>query len=343
MENNNQEIKLCPVCGAKNNAAYKYCNECGAALSETNYSGSNGSERPPVYNNVQGGQNYGYNPSQNYANNNGTQYNGQFGEGGYTPYSPFDATANAPYSGEPDFSGVSAKDLYEFTGEKADLFYKLKIQHFSGRTGPFCWPLLILGLLLNFFGIGCWYLYHKMYKPAIGFFSVAFVDLFLKCISIFAIFQSISIEQIKAIIESPDNTANILTNYMNNPNMLLISLLDTATSALELAALVLAIVLPFFAYKQYKNFAIAKIYNEYSKSPLPNIAKAGGTKGGLVALVSVAYVVIFMFSFVASIVPFVGKVITVMQEDYQSQSPDIYNEMPFEDMPFDFEDKFPFE
>ena len=101
MENNNQDIKLCPICGAKNKSAYKYCNECGAALNQSEYSKT-------------ANHSYSNNPTHTSQTN---YYGSQSQQDGYTPnYIPYDMNTHAFYDGVPDFYGVSAKDLYEFTG-----------------------------------------------------------------------------------------------------------------------------------------------------------------------------------------------------------------------------------
>ena len=334
MENNNQDIKLCPSCGAKNKSAYKYCNECGALLNQTYYSAPDASNIPPMYNNVPNGQNADYNSGEADSAN----YNGQFSQSGYTPYSPFDAHTGTPYFGTPDFSGVSAKDVYEFTGEKPELFYKLKMQHFSGKNGPYCWPLFILGFLLDFFGIGCWYLYHKMYKPAIGFLALSFANVLLKCFAIFWVFDGITSEQVKAILNSPNNAYGILGDFLTGSNVMFINLINSATNIINFAAFVVTIVLPFYAYKQYKNHVIVKIYEQYSKSPLPNLAVAGGSSGGKVALVCLAYVIISLTALVISVFPFINATIKAITENVSSGKPGQHSEMPF-----DFPKEFPFE
>ena len=68
MENNNQDIKLCPSCGARNKAVYNYCNECGAALNQTDYANS--------ANTAQSG--YANAGHQNQYSANGSYYGGGF-------------------------------------------------------------------------------------------------------------------------------------------------------------------------------------------------------------------------------------------------------------------------
>lgn len=348
MDNNNQDIKLCPICGFKNKSIYKYCNECGAPLNQSYYNaaGNDGAA------NVDSKQTTNYNTNQNpQYNSDQTYYNGQFVQGGYTPYAPYKNSINAPYFGIPDFNGVSAKDVYEFTGGKTELFDKLKIQHFTGKNGPYCWPLFVLGLIFSFFGMGCWFLYHKMYKPAIGFFSAAIVDMVLRCCTIFLVFNSMTTEQIKMMIESPDKAVDITENLINNPNMQLVRLLNIATSVLGVVAFVFVIVFPFFAYKWYKNYALHKICEEYTKSPMPNIIAKGGSNGTLVAISSVSYAAIFIVAVVLVAVPFIKQVSKAIPTNANDNKPGYYNEIPDDEnydnqLPygeeFPFDEDFPF-
>lgn len=284
MENNNQDIKLCPSCGARNKAVYNYCNECGAALNQNDYANS--------ANTAQGG--YANAGQQNQYSANGSYYGGQYTQNGYAGgYAPYGAYA--PYMGVPDFDGVSAKDLYEFSGEKPQFFEKLKEQHFTGKNGPFCWPLFILGILLGFFGMGCWYLYHKMYKPAVAFFAVTAAQ-----ISVAAFFVIILLKDFTSVINSgyldsalekyAENTTEIPMELFSSIGINTL-IMEGISNLISVTTLALTIALPFYAYKQYKKFAINKIRTEYQKGFQPNLRRKGGTNSGAVVLASVLYAI----------------------------------------------------
>lgn len=315
MENNNQDIKLCPSCGAKNKAVYKYCNECGAILNQTYYTGHQSSAQ-----NSYSGQytkpNYGYQQSTNQQ-----YYNGHFNQGGYTPYSPYEIYANAPYYGTPDFDGVSAKDVFEYTGRKTKLFNNLKNQHFSSKGSAFCWPLFVLGFLLNFFGMGCWFLYHKMYKPAVALFSVSAINLVITCLNVLSL-NSISDQQIIGLLESNS------TSYYYNSNILgpTYTISSAISSFLGMVSFGVTIFLSFFAYKWYKNHLLNKIREEYAKSPMPNLFMAGKPKGGLVAVASVIYGIIFFVSVFLCALPFVIRTFNVTKEYLEDK---YYNSIPY--------------
>ena len=344
MENNNQDIKLCPACGAKNKAAYKYCNECGAALNQSNYNTSGAGNPPPVYNN---NSQQNYNNGNNYAPPYGAdssyyngQYNGQFGQGSYTPYPPYGVNMNAPYYGTPDFDGVSAKDVYDYTG-KAKLFNKLRIQHFGAASGPYCWPLFILGLLLGFFGMGCWYVYHKMYKPAMAFFAATIADLalrvFLVVVAINSVLELLASGELNDIINSSDYTSAQIEEFFINgmSGMGRLSLLSMAANLISLAGFVLAIVLPFFAYKQYKNHILKKIRAEYSKTPMPDIAAIGGSNVGF----TVTAVVTYAIAYIVMIFVMFGSMFQAIDKFAQDfEMPDGYYEDYYDELPYGTEE-----
>ena len=320
MENNNQDIKLCPSCGAKNKAAYRFCNECGAELNQTNYAnsapaGENGNQ----YQNPQGFKNgyqgaapnqngyYGGQPNYNYSGQYGGQpnYSGYYGgqpngyANGYTGnYAPYGFYANQPYMNTPDFNGVSAKDLYEFSGEKPQFFEKLKQQHFTGKNGPYCWPLFILGMLLGFFGMGCWYLYHKMYKPAAAFFAATLAQISLSAYFVVEILKEFSTIMSSGYLDGmleeyaeygTEIPTEIFSSFGTNT-----IIMDSISNLISIVTLVLTIALPFYAYKHYKNFALNKIRLEYTRSIQPNLRASGGANVGAVVAASILYGFLFL-------------------------------------------------
>lgn len=330
MENNNQDIKLCPVCGAKNKAAYKFCNECGAALNQSGYAeytNPSRDNRPPHTSES------GYYGSQNPQN-------------GYTPnYIPYDMNTQAVYEGIPDFYGIPAKDIYEFTGEKPSFFNKLKTEHFSGKSGPYCWPLFVLGLILGFFGMGCWYLYHKMYKPAAAFFVGEIIQKAISFYSISTILNTIlsnySQEMFDSLISNPENPTIIAALLSGQTGFEFIALaLEGLSSILSIATFILTIALPFFAYKQYKNFAIKKIRTEYSKNALPNLSAKGGTSKSALVFASILYAIVFIITssvIVNFVVEFSQKSIEYSKNTTVYEQ---YDELPFNNEFDDYEDFF---
>ena len=332
MENNNQDIKLCPSCGAKNKSAYKYCNECGAALSVSSYLNSNGSANQSIH--MQGSA----------YNMNGSYYGNRYSQNSYTPnYIPYGMRAAEIHEGTPDFNGVAAKDVYEFTGENSKLFNKLRTQHFSGKSGPYCWPLFVLGFIFGFFGMGCWYLYHKMYKPAIAFFIGALADFAIGAcsfvISLNYTLNNFTSEMYNTFIEGVYGAESLETIFDLIPTHPMALILDEISGMISLCEFVLAIVLPFFAYRQYKNFALKRIRYEYSKAAQPELTRKGGTRGGLVGVVAAVYGCMCF----AAIILVASWFLNGMYQNAQDAAKDnnnngYYQETPFGNEDFGFDD-----
>ena len=329
MENNNQDIKLCLSCGAKNKAAYKFCNECGAELNQTSYANSAPvSDTDNQYQNPQGTANGYYGSQPNYSDYSGTQPNANGYTGNYGPYGFY---ANQPYMNTPDFNGVSAKDLYEFSGEKPQFFEKLCQQHFTGKNGPFCWPLFILGILLGFFGMGCWYLYHKMYKPAAAFFAATVVQISLSVYFVVEFLKEFSTIMSSGYLDGmlEEYGTQIPPEIFSSFGMNML-VMEGVSNIISIVMLVLTIALPFYAYKQYKNFALNKIRSEYQKGFQPNLRFKGGTNGVAVVLASVLYG-ISVIALVISMV--IGCVSFVFQNIDNFPNGSNYNEY-YEDWPY---------
>ena len=341
MENNNQEIKLCPSCGAKNKSTYKFCNECGATLNQQSFTNPADNAQTPTYvNNVA--------PQVPPYGANGAYYQNQQPQNGYAPnYAPYGGNSGYGYTAEVNFDGVSAKDVYDFTGRKASFYEKLRTQHITGKNGPYCWPLFVLGLLLGFFGMGCWYLYHKMYKPAVGFIAAAVAQMAMAAYSVYFaldyVFNNLDFENLEGFLEEYSGGSAILQSDMFSSINPMMFILESASNLLSLAAFVLTIALPFFAYKQYKNFAIKQIRLEYCKNPQPQIALKGGTKGGLVTLASILYGIAYFVLIIDLVVWCVALVFEKAGTTYYEDDPlrgGYYEQSPFSDEDYDFDFDF---
>ena len=350
MENNNEQIKLCPACGAKNKAVYKYCNECGESLSndvntenstsQSSYTSAPNFNSQPNYRGRQDAY-YGANPGEYSANSNGQTYTPPFN----APNNPYQDRIKAEVESTPDFDGVSATDVYDFTGRKIELFRKLRDQHFGNGNGPYCWPLFILGLTLGFFGMGCWYLYHKLYKPAIGLFAAAVANLGVTmavCWTMFGELLKIMPDYMGDIAgNNTDAVANTLSPVLLE-KILPVTMIGSAFSLIiGIASLTLTIVLPFSTYKLYKNYALKKINeSKMVSAPIP-LTTVGGSRGGTVAVVSVIWGIINFATVLALMIWFSTQTLTVIN-DYLEENgyPDSYyheddfndyNELPFGD------------
>ena len=130
----------------------------------------------------------------------------------------------------------------------------------------------------------------------------------------------------------------ILSDFMLSGDPM-VFILDEISSMIALCGFVLAIVLPFFAYRQYKNFAIKKIRYEYSKDAQPQLTLKGGTSGGWVAFVAAVYGCI-CFAFIILIASwFLNGMYQKAQDDAKANSNNGYHqETPFGDDSFGLDD-----
>lgn len=301
MENgNNRQIKLCTACGAKNKTVYRFCNECGTPLSDTVIT------EPDVVNEQS---------SQQYSQNTDS-YTYQYHQ------SPYDNVNTCP-----DFGDVTAAEVYEYSGKNDKRFNILKDLHFFGKN-KYCVPLLLLGLFTGLWGMSCWFVYHRLYKPAIGLLCGAIADFSIRMVFVFNIFYNMMkilpqyMDEIIASGNSSEVTMQITEELMfNSPAYLLASILFPI---FNLTILGLAVILPIFAYKYYKNNLLMGIRNAKMQNPNPNLAAAGKRRTGLVVLfagigasawigyivIAFAYLLISMFS---------------MVNDYVENNPNGYN------------------
>lgn len=348
--NNNEQIKLCPACGAKNKAIYRYCNECGEPLTDNvnaeNTTSQSSYTSAPNFNsnpNYGGGQNnyYGTNNGGYSANPNGQTYTPPY----QAPNNPYQDRITAEVEATPDFDGVSATDVYDFTGRKIDLFRKLREQHFGNGSGPYCWPLFVLGLTLGFFGMGCWYLYHKLYRPAIGFFAAAVAKLGITiaiCWAMFGELLNIMPDYIGDIVgNNTDAAVTSITSALLEKILPVTMIFSVFSFLVGIASLALTIILPFSAYKLYKNNALKKINEAKMNSFSGSLTTVGGSRGGTVAIVSVIWGIVNI-ALISALSIWLFSGIFVMTNDYLEENgyPDLYtyqdnfddyNQLPFDD------------
>ena len=133
---------VCTECGTENEPAYEFCKNCGAPLPKTQAE----PQTPPFYASAAGPQ--GYSSS-------------------YTP---------PTYSAYTSQDGIPAEDLAIFIGKKAnDFLPKFMKMELSGSKVSWCWPVAILSWFFGPIGAGLWFIYRKMYKPAVLLLSVGLV------------------------------------------------------------------------------------------------------------------------------------------------------------------------
>ena len=128
------EKKICEVCGAENEAKYKFCNNCGSQLPEF---------IQPVFNN-------GFNDTNPQAE--GNYFGGQQPQFMFT-------------SGE---KTATYEEMAAFVGKNSfKILPKMLKMQLSGSKTSWCWPVAILGMIFGPLGCALWFFYRKMYKPAV--------------------------------------------------------------------------------------------------------------------------------------------------------------------------------
>ncbi len=282
-------VKICPACGAKNKSVYRYCNECGAPLS--------------------GGM-----PTAT--------------AGGYasSPVPRFTAqtVANTSPPADPSFETVSCGDMFLYTGQKPKLYDILRRQQMNPAGKIFCLPLFLLGIFFGFFGLACWYLYHKLYKQGFATLAAALLislcayistveimqpffnwygDLLGQFIHSPAFFENMAPEQLQQFIFG--SLSDLLDNRMSPFSQVCNMIAQFG----RLTGFALSIILPFFAYETYRKTAISRIKAAYAKETTPNIAKVGGCNGGLLAVVIVAYILLSITVTILLVAPIIQTLV----------------------------------
>lgn len=363
MEQNNssEQMKLCANCGAKCKSVYKYCNECGAMLSadapkatatSTGFvpqnSGSSFTPAPPISTPAS----IVSTPTQPVSTPTEADEKPVEAEIPASDIQGEEKTNAIPTvqnisqpKTEPDmntfFDGVSAEDMFLYTGRKPKLYGYLQRQQMYPANKLFCVPLFLLGLFFGFFGMACWYLYHKLYKPAAIFFGLTAFFFIVNIIGSYGIMEAFG-EFMKQVILSADY--GVYSDFPTDQQavyMMKTFFDDMPTGYLivsylgNIAQLALAIVMPFFAYNTYRKTAIERIRKAYMSPFAPNIEMVGGTNKGMLALAIVVAVLIYIMSFVIILTPFIETVMELMIEN-----PSFF-EYEYSDIPhYDFHSDF---
>ena len=133
-------------------------------------------------------------------------------------------------------------------------------------------------------------------------------------------------DEIIASGNSSDVTMQITEELMfNNPAYLLASILFPI---FNLTILGLAVILPIFAYKYYKNNLLMGIRNAKMQNPNPNLAAAGKRRTGLVVLFAgigasawIGYIVIAFAYLLISMFSMVNDYVEDNPNEYNTQNP----------------------
>ena len=250
---------VCPECGTQNEPDYEFCKNCGAPLIR------NEAEPQPSY----------FTPPADAPQNNAQhQYqNGSQYQGGYAP---------PPYASYTSQEGIPAEDFAIFIGKKADrILPKFMQMELSGSKVSWCWPIAILAWFLGPIGAGFWFLYRKMFKPAILLFTIGIV----LDVAVSAFTPNINIDPSVLtgdMYQSFTEIYNALFTGMT-PVMLILSYISKFLYLLTCA------LTGIFAYHLYKKHCVTKILS-YRQSGIDmrfyklGLASVGGTSAGFLVI-----------------------------------------------------------
>ena len=332
MQNNTQTevFKLCPNCSAKCKAVYQYCNECGAALQNISANEPNlsATQNPTSFTpaptiptaeveaNNQPDISEDASPNVESANDTNTQN--------------FTAQHEPEQNNEPEkepimnrfFDGVSAEDMFNYTGKKPKLYAKLKKQQMAPMIRLFCLPLFLLGLFFGFFGMACWYIYHKLYKQAVLFFGLTLFFYIVNIVGAYSIIDTMAtaLPNLFASSELTDQQAAMFMQTILKGFPILLNVLSYIGN---LAQFVLAIVMPFYAYNTYRLTAIERIKKARLLPYGVDISSVGGTAKGYLALAIGIGIIIIIIATSLLMLPIFETILKLLTE-----SPELFEEIP---------------
>ncbi len=268
---------ICNVCGTENEEEYKYCKNCGNALSTENTA-----KEPQTETQTE---------KRSYStDNSATKWN----------------IVN-------NYDGVSAEEMAIFIGKKSNkILPKFSKMQMTNSKISWNWPAAILGYVLGPMGSALWFFYRKMYKPAIilsligavlmvilGFLSLGTGDLLPE--TALEAFLDGDFEEAIGIMNSSDLS---LTNAQKITGAM-------STFLNEFINIATCLTMGIFSYFIYKEHCIKKI-TEYKAFDADTrfykigLASVGGQSGGMLA------VGIIILLGAQSIVDFVATVYSII-------------------------------
>lgn len=291
------ESKICTECGTENSPDYKYCKNCGAILNKPE-------QKPEGPEFIGGSDNREYN-SQNTESRDYGERHESYSQTGVS-YQP------SNWKMYPDFSidGVPCDDITAYIGKEAPKIMPKFIKMELTRTKTsWCWPAAVLSFLFGPLGAAIWFLYRKMYKPALILIAIGLV----LTASVKALTYDIDEQGLaSALSGSIENGSldDLLKTVSELPTADLIRI--SISSLLQQTANIIAMVITgIFGYYIYKKQAIAKIITYRSSQVDPRyyrigLASVGGTSGGMLAvgifmLIAIKNIIDVIFTYVSMI------------------------------------------
>lgn len=263
---------ICPECKTENEGHFRYCKNCGTQLSVEEEAPVEEIKTPPVSEPI------------------------------------YEARADLKSEIPQEINEISKKEFDAFLGKNShNIYNKFLKMEFSGSKVSWCWPVFFLTFFCGFLGSALWFLYRKMFKPAVALILAGVLLLGVQTAlnydankaaasSIMSIFGQVLGES-TSDVANPElfpefgGSDEIIEPATTNP------ILSTVSEVLGTAEnFVGAIVLALFAMGIYKKHTIGKIREQWLKHGesqyyLYTLSLCGGTSGGLLALGIVIYVV----------------------------------------------------
>lgn len=219
--------------------------------------------------------------------------------------------------------GTEKREMMAFIGKDAHKFFgKFLKMEYSGSKISWCWPVFFLNLVFGFFGSALWFLYRKMFKPAIALIVAAVLIMGVET----ALTFDQSVEMSKGFIVNIEefflNGGSDVANpelffgeeggeaALSEPTGVLAIISDTLNT---IETLLGGVFMAMFALNVYKKHATAKIKEQREKhgeSPyyLYTLSLKGGTSGGMLAFGIVLFVVLSnVFTAIPAVVAFLMK------------------------------------
>lgn len=246
---------VCNVCGTENEEEYKYCKNCGNALSTENKSKEPQTEAQP---------------QNRFDNSDNT---------------------TVRWNIVNNYDGVSAEEMAIFIGKKSrKILPKFSKMQMTNSKISWNWPAAILGYILGPMGSALWFFYRKMYKPAV---ILSLIGAVLMLITGFLSLGTGNVFSETILEAFLDGDFEEAVNIMNSSNVNLTNaqkIMGAVSTFLnELINIATCITMGIFGYFIYKEHCIKKI-TEYKAFDADTrfykigLASVGGQSGGMLAV-----------------------------------------------------------
>lgn len=265
---------ICSVCSTENEEEYKYCKNCGNALTSEKTDGESNAKT----------ENY------NFSNVNSV---------------PKWNVVN-------DYDGVSAEEMAIFIGKKATkILPKFSKMQLTNSKISWNWPAAILGYVFGPMGSALWFFYRKMYKPALILSLIGAVIMIVFGFMTVGSGEIIPEAALEAIINGDFNSAVAIINSANTNITATQKVVGAISTFLnEIISIATCVIMGIYGYFIYKEHCIKKIteyraFDADTRFYKMGLTSIGGRSGGMLA------VGIILLLVVQSIVDFVATIYSI--------------------------------